>query len=87
MDEKEYQEKLRKILKVEEAFCAVFKNLSEAFSKCNTDAPKKIIRNYLAHTILAIHGIGELLDLDLEEGVNFICNEIDRRDGKEKKND
>lgn len=86
MTEKEYREKLQEILKVEESFCAVFKNLSEAFSKCNTDAPKKIIRNYLAHSILAIHGIGELLDLDLEEGVTFICNEIDKRE-KEKKND
>lgn len=87
MNEKEYQEKLQEILKVEEAFCVVFKNLSEAFSKCNTDAPKKIIRNYLAHTILAIHGIGELLEINVEEGVEFICNEIDKRDRKENKND
>ena len=65
----------------------MFKNLSEAFSKCNTDAPKKIIRNYLAHTILAIHGIGELLEINVEEGVEFICNEIDKRDRKENKND
>ena len=83
MTENEYQEHLVKILRTEEGFCNVYKYLSEAFSKCNTNAPKKIIRNDLALAVIELYKIGEVLNININEGVELISNEMK----KENKND
>lgn len=86
MTEQEYQEKIKKILSVEEGFSLAFSKLSEAFALTNTETPKKLIRNSLAYTVIAIYQIGFELGFNVQDGIDLIHKEFDKSKEKEEEN-
>lgn len=76
------KEQLAKIIRLEEAFCMAFEKISSTFKKCNTDIPKKILRNELTEAIIALYTVGEILEINIDEGLEFITKEANEKKGK-----
>lgn len=82
MTENEYKEKFELAIRIEEAFCMAYNKISDAFKKCYTDAPKKIIRNDLAAAIVAVYRVAEILDVDVDTAIELLYKESEENGGK-----